>query len=80
MKTFAEKTVVTEELAGICCNVCGRALNKDEFGYFEDYISFSKKWGYHSPKDGETHMFDVCADCYLEWIKTFNIPPNITEA
>lgn len=78
MKTFSEKTVVTEELTDVRCNRCGRAVEKDGFGYFDDYVSFQKTWGYRSPIDGETHEFDVCIDCYRQWIGQFAIPPRIT--
>jgi hypothetical protein len=76
MKVFAEKAVISHELTGVRCNRCGRELLKDEAGYFEDYLSVSKKWGYHSPMDGDLHEFDLCIDCYNEWVKGFQIPPD----
>jgi hypothetical protein len=76
MKVFAEKAVITQELADVRCNQCGRALRKDEAGYFEDYLSVSKKWGYHSPMDGDLHEIDLCIDCYTKWVQGFQIPPE----
>lgn len=78
MKVFSEKTVVSKELTEVLCNKCGQAIAKD-LGYWEDYISISKTWGYYSPADGETHALDICAACYFEWIKDFKIPPQATE-
>lgn len=79
MKAISEETVVTETLSALHCNKCGRAIGKNDFGYFDDHASFNKTWGYHSPIDGETHDFDICIDCYLEWIHQFQIPPQIAE-
>ena len=79
MKNFSGKSVETEELTGIRCNGCGRDLHRNELGYFEDHVSVSKAWGFHSPIDGETHEFDICVDCYRDWIKPFQIPPQVTK-
>ena len=79
MRVFLEKTVTKHELTDICCNVCGRGINQDDSGYFEDHVTFSKSWGYHSPFDGESHAIDLCVECYQAWIRQFQIPPNVTE-
>jgi hypothetical protein len=76
MKVFAEKAVISQELTDVRCNKCGRALHKDDAGYFEDYLSVSKKWGYHSPIDGDSHEFDICVDCYRDLVNGFKIPPE----
>ena len=77
MKVFSERTAITQELQDVRCNCCGNKVNKNEFNYFDDYISIEKSWGYHSPSDGETHCFDLCADCYFGWIKNFKIPVEV---
>jgi len=64
----------------VCCNVCGRGISKDASGYFEDHISLTKNWGYHSPFDGESHAIDLCSGCYKSWIEQFEIPPHVTDA
>jgi len=58
------------------CNLCGKKVKKDNIGYFEDHISLSKTWGYHSPYDGEEHAIDLCLECYKDWINEFEIPPS----
>ncbi len=75
MKVFAEKTVIRPQLEEVRCNKCGRALRKAGGDYFEDYLSVTKTWGYHSPMDGETHSFDLCAECFAEFVRGFKIPP-----
>ena len=79
MKTFSEKTVSLESLDEISCNCCGEQINKNEFGYFEEHLSVTKKWGYGPPADGETHDFDLCYDCYKEITGRFEIPPHVTD-
>jgi len=76
MRVFSEQTVIKPALADVNCNVCGRGVSKEAFGYFEDHVSLSKAWGYHSPYDGETHAIDVCVDCYQNWVSDFEIPPK----
>ena len=76
MRTFLEETVVQPALTDVRCNICGRSVSKNTSGYFEDHVSISKQWGYHSPYDGETHIIDVCVDCYQDWAASFDIPPK----
>ena len=77
MRVFLEKTIVKPALTDVTCNVCGRGVSKDAFGYFEDHLSICKNWGYHSPYDGETHAIDLCIDCYQGWVDGFEIPPKV---
>ena len=76
MRVFLDKSVVRKELTDVRCNACGRDVSKDTSGYFEDHVSLSKKWGYSSPFDGEAHDIDICVDCYSDWIRQFEIPPQ----
>ncbi|MCL2356735.1 MAG: hypothetical protein FWC70_06210 [Defluviitaleaceae bacterium] len=75
MKTFSQQNVIMPQLSDVRCNSCGKDVDKNEIGYFEDHISLSKLWGYHSPFDGESHDIDLCVDCYKNWITGFEIPP-----
>ncbi len=40
----------------------------------EGAFSTSYRWGYFSEKDGTTHAFDLCEDCYDKIISKFVIP------
>ena len=73
MKKFTTATTTTQELTEVTCNICGNAIKKNEMGYFDDFLEIKKTWGYHSPMDGETHTFDVCAGCYQEWVGGFRV-------
>jgi len=78
MRELTEKTDTKHAPLDISCNVCGRETSKDAMGYFEDHVSISKAWGYHSPYDGEIHSIDVCVNCYQDWIAKFEIPPKVS--
>lgn len=75
MKILLEQSVVKPQLSGVQCNRCARTVEKEPPGYFQDHISLTKMWGYHSPYDGESHDIDLCVDCYADWIGEFEIPP-----
>ena len=62
---------------GVRCNWCGKHIAKNAFGYFEDFIAVSKTWGYGLPIDGETHVFNICYDCYEEFAARCVLPPDV---
>lgn len=74
MKIYKSVTVIAEELSEVKCNCCGKTMETDKFGYTSDYLSVTKKWGYGTELDGETHSFDICEDCYNDIISKFKIP------
>ena len=56
------------------CNKCGRNL-KVEDGYLkEGCFSAEAVFGYFIRKDGTTHRFDLCEDCYDDMISLFKVP------
>ncbi len=56
------------------CNMCGKLIHVWDGKETEDYLKVEKKWGYFSEKDGITHRFCICEDCYKQWISSFQIP------
>ncbi len=64
------------------CNKCGNRLKTEQqMGMGEDsaMIIIEIPWGYFSQKDGELHKIMLCESCYDEWIRSFQIPVEITE-
>lgn len=61
------------------CNCCGRPIPVYPFPDAGEYVEITKKWGYFSGKDGETHCFRVCESCYDAWVATFAIAPEVSE-
>jgi len=79
MRAFSETPVMMPQLDAVQCNVCGKDVTKNSVGYFEDHVSLTKNWGYHSPYDGEAHAIDLCVGCYKDWTSKFEIPPQIEQ-
>lgn len=63
----------------IYCNRCGKRIEEKAGNAFEKALHVEKTWGYFSEKDGETHVFDLCEECYDEILKTFTIPAEVSE-
>ncbi|MDF2820971.1 MAG: ribosomal-protein-alanine acetyltransferase [Clostridiales bacterium] len=83
MRRYAKKLTVknAKVIDEILCNMCGQIVTSQKLGTenSKDYISISKKWGYFSQKDGQTHRIDICEECYDKLVKQFAIPPSIKE-
>lgn len=67
------KTVIVEknQVERVICNCCGQDIKKDRFGQLEDYVTIKKNWGYNSAFDGQVHDYDICNECYRDWINKF---------
>lgn len=77
MRRYSEET--KRELLEVICNKCGKKLMVDRGIAHQGVLSISYGWGYFSKRDGETHSFDLCEECYDDLIKSFIIPINIEE-
>lgn len=66
-------------MKSLFCNKCGRKLNVEGGIPKEDFIQFSKQWGYFSKKDGSTQTFIVCEECMDEFEKEFVIPSTFSD-
>lgn len=77
MRRYSEET--KKELISMVCNKCGKEMKVENGVALEGSLNISYGWGYFSKKDGETHSFDFCENCYDELIKTFLIPIDIEE-
>ena len=74
MKVFKNYLVKKEKTINIYCNKCGAEITKIGSSNFADFLEIKKYWGYFSEKDGEIHSFDICEDCYNQFINSFKIP------
>ena len=62
---ITKKVMKETELAEkIICNCCGKEIEKNTHGFFEDYVHIEKQWGYGSHKDGELQSVDLCEKCW----------------
>ena len=77
MRQFGVEVKEQKELKKIVCNCCGKELMVKGGIVREGVFSAEYSWGYFSEKDGETHSFDLCEECYDKWIGGFKIPVEI---
>lgn len=79
MRQYHTELRETKELEKIICNKCGKEIVVTRGIPQEDVLDIEKQWGYFSEKDGQTDRFDICEDCYEEWIESFLIPVTRSE-
>ena len=77
MRQFGVEVKEQKELKKMVCNCCGKELMVKGGIVREGVFSAEYSWGYFSEKDGETHSFDLCEECYVKWIGGFKIPVEI---
>lgn len=77
MRTYLidKETAAREnKLTAVVCNCCNRNLLVENGILKEECIHISHDFGYFSEKDGETHQFDLCEECYAKIIAGFKTP------
>ena len=79
MRQYHTELRETKELEKIICNKCGKEIVVTRGIPQEDVLDIEKQWGYFSEKDGQTDRFDICEDCYEEWIESFLITVTRSE-
>lgn len=66
-----------EELQKIVCNKCGKEIPVIQGEPQEEVLAIEKRWGYFSKKDNQFHRFEICEDCYDEFVQSFCIKIEI---
>lgn len=69
----------TNRLNQIICNKCGKILKLENGFLKEGCFSADYSFGYFSGKDGDRHKFDLCEECYDNWIADMAVPVEISE-
>lgn len=69
-----ETKEIQKTIKKIVCNKCGREIHFGKDQIQEDFLSVEKRWGYFSNKDNQVDCFDLCEECYDEFVSTFVIP------
>lgn len=73
MRQYSTSLKETKEVEKIICNKCGKEIPVLRGVPQEDILEVEKRWGYFSNKDNRVDQFDLCEDCYDEFIKSFRI-------
>ena len=82
MRTYLMKEELKErenELAAVICNCCNKKMLVENGILKEECIHIEHDFGYFSKRDGETHSFDLCEDCYGKIIAGFKLPVESEE-
>lgn len=66
-------------LTQVVCNMCGRELRLENGYLREGCFSGDVLFGYFSRRDGISHHFDLCEDCYDKVIARFRVPVEENE-
>ena len=77
MRKYAN--VQENHLSEVCCNKCGKSLLVENGFVKEGCFHAEYSFGYFSTKDGMSHTWDMCEDCYDKMIQEFAIPVQETE-
>ena len=67
------------QLETVVCNKCGKKLAVQKGILREGALMLDHCWDYFSEKDGEIHHFDLCEECYDDWISKFKIAVDVEE-
>lgn len=67
-------------LTAVICNGCGRKLKVEGGVLREGCFEGKQSFGYFSSRDGESHSFDLCEDCYDRLVRQFCIPVEKEES
>lgn len=69
--------VQEKKLEKVICNKCGKELTVENGIVKEGCFAGKQEFGYFSSMDASIHSFDLCEDCYLEWIRSFSLPVSV---
>lgn len=73
MRQYNTVVKETKEIEKIICNKCGKVIPVVKGVPQGDVLEVEKRWGYFSAKDNRMDQFDLCEECYDEFVKGFQI-------
>lgn len=68
-----------ETLSDITCDFCGKSCKRATLGHGHEFefATLHCSFGYYSDGlDGECRNLHLCESCYIDVIKTFNVPED----
>ena len=63
-----------KELDEVICNCCQKNLLVENGCLKEECIHLEHDFGFFGTKDGLSHKFDLCEECYRKIIEGFSLP------
>ncbi len=75
MRVYSEQ----KELRQVVCNACLRELKVENGFLREECVHVDHDFGFFGARDGLSHSFDLCEDCYQKIVAGFLLPPQERE-
>lgn len=73
-----KKVVEVDKITDILCNKCDKSVCPESKNLkWSEGCNIRIGFKYGSNRDGEVHKFDLCDNCYDEFIKSFKHQPAI---
>lgn len=73
MRQYNTSLKETKEVEKIICNKCGKEIPVLKGVPQGDVLEVKKRWGFFCGKDNRVDQFDICEDCYDEFVRGFCI-------
>lgn len=67
------------QLETVICNKCGKKMVVERGILREGGLMFDHTWDFFSEEDEEIHHFDLCEDCYDDWVNQFKLEVEVEE-
>lgn len=77
MRVYSEQR--EKKLAEAVCNCCGRKLLVENGFLKEECVHITHDFGFFGKRDGTSHAFDLCEECYEKLIAGFTVPVETCE-
>ena len=77
MRVYSEQKVT--QLVKAMCNCCGKELLVENGFLKEECIHVTHDFGFFGKRDGTSHAFDLCEECYEKIIAGFLVPVETKE-
>lgn len=77
MRVYSEQR--EKRLIEAVCNCCGKKLLVENGLLKEECVHITHDFGFFGKKDGTSHAFDLCEECYEKLIAGFVVPVETCE-
>ena len=77
MRKYLEES--SNELTSVICNGCGKHLLVENGILKEECVHVTHDFGFFGKRDGTSHTFDLCEECYEKIAAGFALPVEARE-
>ncbi len=77
MRVYTEQKA--KQLTNAVCNCCGKKLLVENGILKEECVHVTHDFGFFGKKDGTSHTFDLCEECYEKIVAGIAVPVETRE-